>query len=149
MPIDLKTLKPARGAVKSRKRLGRGVGSGLGKTSGRGHKGGGARTGYGIKPGFEGGQTSLMRRLPKRGFSNPSRKAFQIVSLGRLDAFEAGAVVDGDALRKARIVRRPGPIKVLADGDLTRALALKVDAVSAGAREKIVAAGGSVELLED
>ena len=145
-PIGLRTLKPAPGAVRDRRRLGRGIGSGLGKTSGRGQKGSGARSGYGRKPGFEGGQMPLQRRLPKRGFHNPTRVEFQVVSLERLAQFDAGAVVDGEALRKAGIVRRRGPIKVLAGGELAKPLTLKVDGISAKAREKVLAAGGTVEL---
>jgi large subunit ribosomal protein L15 len=147
MHVDLKTLKPAPGAVKNRKRLGRGTGSGQGKTAGKGHKGGRARSGYGKKPGFEGGQMPLQRRLPKRGFVNPSRTDVQVVSLARLAAFEAGTVVDGDLLRKARIVRRRGPVKVLGDGDLSHALTLRVNGISAKAREKVLAAGGTIEVL--
>ena len=146
MPIDLRSLKPAKGAVKDRKRLGRGIGSGLGKTSGRGQKGAGSRTGAKVTPGFEGGQMPLARRLPKRGFTNPLKVAYQVVSLDRLGRFEAGTVVDEDTLRRSRIVRGRGPIKVLSDGEIGKALTIKVSAVSAKAREKIVAAGGTVEV---
>jgi large subunit ribosomal protein L15 len=147
MSVDLKSLKPARGAVKARKRIGRGTGSGQGKTAGKGHKGALARSGGATTPGFEGGQMPLQRRLPKRGFHNPSRIEVQIVSLGRLDRLSAGAVVDVELLRKEGLVRRPGPVKVLSDGDLTKALTVKVHAVSAKARDKIVAAGGTVEVV--
>ena len=147
-PIGLRTLKPAPGAVRDRKRLGRGIGSGLGKTSGRGQKGSGSRSGYGRKPGFEGGQMPLQRRLPKRGFHNPTRIEFQTVSLERLAKFEAGAVVDVDALRKAGLVKGRAPVKVLSDGDLSKALTLKVNAISAKAREKVEAAGGTVEVVK-
>lgn len=148
MAIDLKSLKPARGAVKPRKRLGRGIGSGLGKTSGRGQKGAGARSGAKVTPGFEGGQMPLARRLPKRGFRNPTRTVYQIVSLARLEPFAAGAVVDEDTLRRERVVRGHGPVKILSDGEIAKALTVKVSAVSAKAREKIVAAGGSVEVVK-
>jgi large subunit ribosomal protein L15 len=143
--VDLSNLKPARGAMKERKRLGRGVGSGLGKTSGRGQKGAGARTGAKVTPGFEGGQMPLARRLPKRGFRNPLKVPYQVVSLARLDRFAAGTVVDDQALRRERIVKGSGPIKILSDGDIAKALTVKVAAVSARAREKILAAGGTVE----
>ncbi len=146
MPVDLRSLKPAKGAVKERKRLGRGVGSGLGKTSGRGQKGAGSRTGAKITPGFEGGQMPLARRLPKRGFHNHSKVAYQVVSLDRLERFDAGATIDEETLRKSRIVKGRGPIKILSDGEIGKALTVKVAAVSAKAREKIVAAGGTVEV---
>ncbi|MGH7821843.1 MAG: 50S ribosomal protein L15, partial [Candidatus Binatia bacterium] len=108
MSVDLKSLKPARGAIKSRKRIGRGVGSGLGKTSGKGHKGALARSGGTVSPGFEGGQMPLQRRLPKRGFHNPSRVEVQIVSIARLEKLPAGSIVDGEMLRREGLVRRPG-----------------------------------------
>ncbi|MBI2963483.1 MAG: 50S ribosomal protein L15 [Deltaproteobacteria bacterium] len=146
--VDLKSLRPAKGAVKEKKRLGRGIGSGLGKTSGRGQKGAGSRTGASVTPGFEGGQMPLARRLPKRGFRNPSRVSYEIVSLARLDRFPANAVVDADALRRERVVRGRGPIKLLSDGEVAKPLTVKVAAVSAKAREKIVAAGGTVEVTK-
>jgi large subunit ribosomal protein L15 len=145
VPVDLKSLRPAKGAVRNKKRLGRGVGSGLGKTSGRGQKGAGARTGAKIRPGFEGGQMPLARRLPKRGFHNPRRVSYEVVSLERLGRFAAGAVVDEERLRSERIVKGRGPIKILSDGELANALTIKVTAVSAKARAKIIAAGGTVE----
>ena len=144
MAVDLRSLKPAKGAVRVKKRLGRGIGSGLGKTSGRGQKGAGSRTGSKVTPGFEGGQMPLARRLPKRGFTNPSRTDYLVVSLDRLAGFEANSVVDEDALRKARIVQGHGPVKILSDGEIAKPLTVKV-ATSAKAREKIVAAGGTVE----
>lgn len=145
MPVDLASLKPAKGAVKVRKRLGRGVGSGLGKTSGRGQKGAGSRTGSKVTPGFEGGQMPLARRLPKRGFHNHSKVPYQVVSLDRLERFDAGTVIDEETLRRSRIVKGRGPVKILSDGEIAKALTIKVAAVSAKAREKIVAAGGTVE----
>ena len=145
MPVDLASLKPAKGAVKVRKRLGRGVGSGLGKTSGRGQKGAGSRTGSKVTPGFEGGQMPLARRLPKRGFHNHSKVPYQVVSLDRLERFDAGTVIDEETLRRDRIVKGRGPVKILSDGEIAKALTIKVAAVSAKAREKIVAAGGTVE----
>jgi large subunit ribosomal protein L15 len=147
MEVDLKSLKPAHGAVRDRKRLGRGIGSGNGKTSGRGQKGAGARSGWGRRPGCEGGQMPLQRRLPKRGFHSPNRVESELVSLEWLDRFEPGAVVDGESLRKARIVRGRGPIKILANGEITKALTVRVQAISAKAREKVIAAGGSVEVV--
>jgi len=144
LPVDLKSLKPAKGAVTKKKRLGRGVGSGLGKTSGRGQKGAGSRTGSKITPGFEGGQMPLARRLPKRGFHNHSRKDYIVVSLDRLARFDANAVIDEETLRRERIVKGQGPVKILSDGEVGKPLTVKV-AVSAKAREKIVAAGGTVE----
>lgn len=145
MPVDLRSLKPAKGAVKDKKRLGRGVGSGLGKTSGRGQKGAGSRTGAKVSPGFEGGQMPLARRLPKRGFRNPLRVRYEIVSLDRLERFDPGAVIDEETLRRSRIVKGRGPVKILSDGEIGKALTIKVAAVSAKAREKILAAGGTVE----
>ncbi len=149
MGVNLRNLKPARGAVKDRKRLGRGVGSGLGKTSGRGHKGEGSRAGGAVTPGFEGGQMPLQRRLPKRGFRNPSRTAYQIVSLQRLEEkFSAGTTIDSDVLRREQVVRGRGPVKILADGELTKALTIRIEGISAKAREKVLAAGGTVEVVE-
>jgi len=148
LAVDLKSLKPAKGAVKEKKRLGRGVGSGLGKTSGRGQKGAGARTGVKVTPGFEGGQMPLARRLPKRGFRNPSRTPYEVVSLARLERFAADAVVDEEALRRERVVKGRGPVKILSDGEVGKPLTVRVAAVSAKAREKIVAAGGTVEVTK-
>jgi large subunit ribosomal protein L15 len=145
--VDLKTLKPANGAVRERKRLGRGHGSGQGKTSGRGQKGSGSRAGYGVKPGFEGGQMPLSRRLPKRGFHSPGRVEIQVVAVGRLDSFAEGSIVDGAALRQAGIVRKKGPVKILSDGEISKPLTVRVAAASAKAREKIAAAGGTVEVV--
>lgn len=149
MAVDLRSLKPAPGSVRSRKRIGRGPGSGLGKTSGRGQKGAGARAGKVTPTGFEGGQMPLQRRLPKRGFRNPFRRRYTVVSVGRLETvFEAGSVVDVEALQKAGLVRRSVPVKVLGDGEIARALTVRVHAVSGSAREKITSAGGSVEIVE-
>jgi large subunit ribosomal protein L15 len=147
--MDLSTLSPAPGARKSRKRLGRGPGSGLGKTSGRGHKGRGARSGGNTHPSFEGGQMPLQRRLPKRGFHNPFRRTFSIVNLARLEAaFEGGAVVDAAALIAHGLVRAGRPIKVLGQGDLSKALTVKAHAFSESAKARIAAAGGSAEVIE-
>ena len=145
--MDLSHLRPATGAVKKRKRLGRGIGSGHGKTSGKGHKGRGSRSGGNTPPGYEGGQMPLARRLPKRGFHNPSREEFRIVNLGSLERFTAGSVIDLAILREAGLVRwKNKKVKILAEGELTKALTVKAHAFSQHAREKIVAAGGSVEV---
>ena len=144
MPTDLRSLKPAKGAVRGKKRLGRGIGSGLGKTSGRGQKGAGSRTGAKVTPGFEGGQMPLTRRLPKRGFHHHGKVTYQVVSLDRLGQFAAGTVIDEETLRRSRIVRGRGPVKILSNGEIAHALTVRV-AVSAKARYKIVAAGGSVD----
>jgi len=144
--MQLNEIKPAIGATKNRKRIGRGVGSGHGKTATKGHKGQKARSGGSIKPGFEGGQMPMHRRLPKRGFTPLSKKDYALVNLGQLEIFEAGSVVDAAALLKSGLISdvRDG-IKVLATGDLTRALTVKAHKFSATAREKITAAGGSLE----
>ncbi len=147
--MDLSNLSPAPGATKKRKRLGRGPGSGHGKTSGRGHKGRGARSGGNTPPGYEGGQMPLQRRLPKRGFHNPFRREFSIVNLGQLEAqFDAGAVVDADALKAHGLVATLAKrIKILADGPLTKSLTVKAHKFSAAATERLQAAGGSAEVV--
>jgi large subunit ribosomal protein L15 len=138
-------IHPAVGATRPSKRRGKGTATGLGGTSGRGHKGHKARTGGKIPVWFEGGQMPLQRRLPKRGFKNPGRVAYQVVSVGRIATAGAGMTVDRAWLVKAGMVRRSGPIKLLAGGDLTVALVVKVDAASEKARQAIEAAGGRVE----
>ncbi|MDR2443111.1 MAG: 50S ribosomal protein L15 [Deltaproteobacteria bacterium] len=146
--MKLHELGPLPGSKHRRKRVGRGEGSGLGKTSGRGHKGQKARSGGGTPPGFEGGQMPLQRRLPKRGFTNIFKKEFSLVNLGSLGAFEAGSVVDAQALAAAGLVRKTGlPIKLLAKGDIDQGLTIKVQAASAKAIEKVQAKGGQVQLL--
>ena len=147
--MDLSNLAPAPGATKKRKRVGRGPGSGHGKTSARGHKGRGARSGGNTPPGYEGGQMPLQRRLPKFGFHNPFRREFSVVNIGELEArFEAGAVVDGEALRAAGLIRNLNhPIKILADGTLTKALTVKAHKFSAAATERVQAAGGTAEVI--
>ncbi len=147
--MNLSDLAPARGATKNRKRLGRGPGSGHGKTAGRGHKGRGSRAGGNTPPGYEGGQMPLQRRLPKHGFRNPFRQEFSIVNLGQLEErFEAGAVVDGEALRVSGLIHNLSrPIKVLADGKLSKALTVKANKFSAAAKERLQAAGGSAEVI--
>jgi large subunit ribosomal protein L15 len=141
-------LSPQEGSRKNRKRVGRGVGSGHGRTSCRGHKGQKARSGGTIVPGFEGGQMPLQRRLPKRGFINIFRKEMAVVNVKDLNRFEASAVVDLEALKEAGLVRKAeGEVKVLGKGDLAQALTVKVNGVSKAAKEKIESAGGKVELL--
>jgi large subunit ribosomal protein L15 len=141
-------LVPAPGAKKRTKRVGRGVGSGHGKTSCRGGKGQTARSGGSIAPGFEGGQMPLQRRLPKRGFHNPFRTAYEVVNVGQLEAFAAGTEVTPEALRERRLLRRgSAPLKILGEGTLTRALTVRAQAVSGAARQKIEAAGGRVEIV--
>ncbi len=147
--MDLSNLSPAPGSRKSRKRIGRGPGSGRGKTSGRGHKGRGARSGGNTHPRFEGGQMPLQRRLPKRGFHNPFRRAFSVVNLGRLEAtFAGGALVDTAALVAHGLVRAGWPVKVLGQGELTKPLTVKAHAFSESAKARIAAAGGSAEVIE-
>jgi large subunit ribosomal protein L15 len=145
--MELNDIKPAAGSRKPRRRVGRGIGSGLGKTAGRGHKGQKSRAGGYHKVGFEGGQMPLQRRLPKRGFRPVSRSEYAIVNLGQLSAFPAGSTVGPDELRARRLVRGRGPIKCLADGQLTHALTIRLHAFSAKAREQIAAAGGTAEVL--
>lgn len=145
--MDLSNLHPAVGANKERKRLGRGPGSGLGKTSGKGHKGKGARSGGNTPPGYEGGQMPLSRRLPKRGFRNPFRKEYDVVNLGNLEKFPAGVTIDVSVLKDSGLVRGKKKIKVLADGELTKTLIVKAHAFSKKAREKIMTLGGNVEVV--
>ncbi len=141
--MDLSTLQPPKGARRNRKRVGRGEGGGTGVTAGRGHKGQQSRSGYSRKRGFEGGQMPLHRRLPKRGFHNPFRIAYEVVNLDTLDAFfEADAEVTPDVLRESGLVSRTGLVKVLARGELTKALSVTAHGFSAKASERIAAAGG-------
>jgi len=147
--MDLSNLKPPKGATRNRKRVGRGPGSGLGKTAGRGNKGAQSRSGYKQKRGFEGGQMPLHRRLPKRGFFNLFRVEYAVVNLDDLAArFAAGAVVTPEVLRAERLVTTKQKIKVLARGDIAVALTVKAHKFSEKAAEKIAAAGGSVETLQ-
>jgi large subunit ribosomal protein L15 len=148
--LDLSNLRPAKGARRARKRIGRGPGSGTGKTAGKGHKGKGARSGGNTPPGYDGGQMPLQRRLPKRGFRSPNRRRYAIVKIAQLERFESGSVVDADALAAAGVVRRRRPIKLLGDETrLTRALTIKVDKASQSARDQVAAAGGTLEASED
>jgi len=139
-------IHPAVGATRPRKRRGKGTATGLGGTSGKGHKGHKARTGGKIPVWFEGGQMPLQRRLPKRGFKNPTRVEYAVFPVGRLATAPAGTVVDRAWLKQAGIVRTPQPIKVLAGGELKVALTIKVDAASEAARKAIEGAGGTLEL---
>ena len=141
-------LSPQEGSRKNRKRVGRGIGSGHGRTSCRGHKGQKARSGGTIVPGFEGGQMPLQRRLPKRGFTNIFRKQIAVVNLKDLNRFQASAVVDLEALKNAGLVRKAErEVKVLGKGALAQPLTVKVNGISKTAKERIESAGGKVELL--
>jgi len=143
--VTLSNLRPASGSTQSRKRLGRGPGSGLGKTSGKGHKGHKARTGGSTNPGFEGGQMPMYRRLPKRGFTNPFKVTAVPVNLSRLAAVEGGEVTP-ETLAAAGLISGPGEaVKILGTGDAARAYTVRGIPVSASARAKIEAAGGTVE----
>jgi large subunit ribosomal protein L15 len=147
--MKIHELQPAPGArQKARKRVGRGVGSGMGKTATRGHKGQNARSGGGVRPGFEGGQNPLYRRLPKRGFNNPFRKEYAIVNLDTLNNFAAGTEVTPELLMESGIIKNPlAGIKILGDGELTVNLSVKANKFSKSAVEKITAAGGNAEVI--
>lgn len=145
-PITLSTLRPPRGSTHARLRVGRGPGSGVGKTSGRGQKGQKARAGGTVRPGFEGGQMPLIRRIPKRGFTNPFREPAQVVNVRHLGLLAEGAEVTPETLFGAGLVRRPDtPIKLLGMGELKRRFTVKGVSVSGSARQKIEAAGGTIE----
>ena len=144
--MKLNELRPAEGSVKANFRKGRGAGSGNGKTAGKGHKGQNARSGGGVRPGFEGGQLPLYRKLPKRGFNNKFATNYAIVNVSALNVFEDGAVVDLEALLAKKIVRKPlDGLKVLGNGELTKKITVKAAVFSATAKEKITAAGGQAE----
>lgn len=147
MADELSRLKPVPGSQTSRTRVGRGQGSGLGKTAGRGTKGQQARAGYTRRFGFEGGQMPLQRRLPKVGFRNFNELDFEIVNVGRLNSLPAGSVVDADSLKSAGIISRKGRdgVKLLGNGDLSVKLTIRLAKVSASAKAKVEAAGGTVE----
>ena len=145
--MKLHELKPAVGATTAEKRLGRGTGSGLGKTSGKGHKGAKARSGGGKRPGFEGGQMPLTRRIPKRGFTNIFGKEYAIVNVSALNAFEDGAVVNAAALMEKGLIKKElDGVKILGGGELQKKLTVSVDKVTDSAKEKIEAIGGKVEV---
>jgi large subunit ribosomal protein L15 len=146
--MKLHELSPAFGSTKEAKRIGRGHGSGNGKTAGKGHKGQKARAGHGMRPGFEGGQMPLQRRVPKRGFNNIFAEEVIAINVSALEVFEDGAVVDAAALADKGIVKKASyPVKVLGKGELTKKLTVKLNAFSASAAEKIAAAGGKTEVI--
>ena len=145
--MKLHELQPAAGSTTAPKRLGRGVGSQLGKTSGKGHKGAKARSGGGKRPGFEGGQMPLTRRLPKRGFTNIYGKEYAIVNVSALNCFEDGETVTVEALVQKGLIKKPlDGVKVLGGGELTKKLTVNVDKVTESAKQKIEAIGGKVEV---
>ena len=146
--MKLNELSPAKGSRKNPKRLGRGVGSGNGKTAGRGNKGFNSRSGGGVRPGYEGGQMPLHRRLPKRGFANIFRKNIAVINIRDLKRFDKGSVVDEAALIKVGLVsgKRDG-IKLLGHGEIDYALEIKLNKISKNAREKVEAAGGKIEVI--
>lgn len=145
--MKLHELKPAAGSNKATKRLGRGIGSGQGKTAGKGHKGQNARSGGGVRPGFEGGQQPLYRRIPKRGFTNIFKKVYTVINVKDLERFENGAEVTIQSLYDIGLVKNVKyGIKILGTGELTKALTVKVDKVSQTAADKIAACGGKVEV---
>ena len=146
--MKLNELKPAEGSTKSPRRLGRGTGSGLGKTSGKGHKGAKARSGGGKRPGFEGGQMPLVRQIPKRGFTNIFAKEYAIVNVGDLEVFDEGTEITAALLVEKRIVRRElDGLTVLSNGELTKKLTVKAVKFTASAKEKIEAVGGTAEVI--
>jgi len=146
--MKLHELTPAPGSKKTRNRVGRGIGSGNGKTSGKGHKGQNARSGGGVRPGFEGGQNPLYRRLPKRGFNNRFRTEYAIVNLDELNKFSAGTEVTPELLLESGVVKNPKDgIKILGNGELTVQLTVKANKFSQSAVEKIQAAGGKTEVI--
>ncbi len=146
--MDLSNIKSPAGQSKTRNRVGRGHGSGNGKTCGRGHKGQKSRSGASIRPGFEGGQMPLQRRLPKRGFTNIFKKEFTLVKIKDLDIFEAGDVVDAQKMLENGLIRNlKKRVKVLSDGEISKAITVKANKFSKAASEKITAAGGTVEQI--
>ena len=146
--MKLHELSPAAGSTKEAKRLGRGHGSGNGKTAGKGHKGQKARSGSGMRAGFEGGQMPLQRRVPKRGFNNIFATKFAIVNVADLDVFEANAVIDTQALQDKGLVKKLyDGVKILGNGDISKSLTVKASAFSESAKQKIEAAGGKAEVI--
>ena len=146
--MKLHELSPAAGSTKANFRKGRGAGSGNGKTAGKGHKGQNARSGGGVRPGFEGGQLPLYRKLPKRGFTNHFAKQYAIINVDVLDKYEAGAVIDINTLLNDKVVKKElDGLKVLGNGEITKALTVKAAVFSASAKEKIEAAGGKAEVV--
>jgi large subunit ribosomal protein L15 len=146
--MNLSDLRKPKGATHSKKRIGRGQGSGNGKTAGRGHKGAKSRSGFKHKRGFEGGQMPLHRRVPKRGFHNPFREVYEVVNLDTLaERFDAGVEITPELLREQGLVGRRGPVKILARGEVTKALTVRAHKFSGKAAEKIAAAGGRADVL--
>lgn len=146
--MDLSQLKPADGSTKNRKRIGRGPASGQGKTAGKGHKGQNARSGGGVKPGFEGGQMPLQRRLPKRGFTSLNKKDFNLINLKDLEAFESGSTISLELYGQAGLINKmKDGVKILADGELSKPLTVHAHKFSKAAAEKIEAAGGKAEVI--
>lgn len=146
--MKLYELSPAAGSVKDVKRIGRGHGSGNGKTAGKGHKGQNARSGGGVRPGFEGGQMPMTRRIPKRGFNNIFATKYSVVNVSDLDQFVDGTVVDADLLKASGLIRKTNNgVKILGNGELTKNLTVKAAAFSASAKEKIEKAGGKAEVM--
>jgi len=145
--MKLHEIRPAAGSTTAPKRLGRGVGSGLGKTSGKGHKGAKARSGGGKRPGFEGGQMPLYRRVPKKGFTNIFRVEYATVNVGQLEVFDNGAVVTADTLKEAGLVKKfLGGVKILGNGELTKKITVEAAKFTEAARQKIEASGGKAEV---
>jgi large subunit ribosomal protein L15 len=146
--MELHNLKPTKGATHAKKRLGRGVGSGTGKTAGKGHKGQNARSGGGTRPGFEGGQTPWFKRIPKRGFTNRFRIEFATVNVSELNRYEDGTVVTPELLLQDKLIRKTlDGVKVLGDGNLAKKLTVKANKFTGSAVAKIEAAGGTVEVI--
>ena len=146
--MKLYELSPAAGSVKDVKRIGRGHGSGNGKTAGKGHKGQNARSGGGVRPGFEGGQMPMTRRIPKRGFNNIFATKYSVVNVSDLDQFVDGTVVDADLLKASGLIKKTNDgVKILGNGELTKNLTVKSAAFSASAKEKIEKAGGKAEVM--
>lgn len=144
--MELNNLRPSIGSTKNRKRIGRGTGSGHGKTAGKGHKGQKARSGGSIKAGFEGGQMPLQRRLPKRGFTPLDRVEYSLVNISQLDVYESGSVIDSLSLVSKGLIKSDRiPVKILGNGDITKSLKVEANKFSQSAKDKIIAAGGSVE----
>ncbi len=146
--MKINELKPAEGSVSKSKRLGRGIGSGLGKTSGKGHKGQNARSGGGVRPGFEGGQMPLIRQLPKIGFTNNFRKVYTTINVGELEVLDNGTTVTIELLKSKNIISKIEPygLKVLGNGNLTKKLNVQAAKFTDGAAKKITAAGGTIEV---
>lgn len=146
--MNLHNLKPTPGSTHPKKRVGRGIGSGTGKTAGTGHKGQNSRSGRGTRPGFEGGQTPFFKRIPKRGFTNRFRKEYATVNVEELNRYEAGTVVTPELLLQDRVIRKLNSgLKILGDGELTVKLTVKAHKFTGSASEKVAAAGGTVEVL--